>query len=229
MMKRTIALIAALVLCMSFACSAFAAEDTFVPSIGYKDGPEIDKAVMDGEDVTACLEVTSISEAEEQSTDITQDERDLLLDVYGDLSDDSMKLPLEDGSYVVRELVDVSFRATDCVGEGDGHKEKLAQPGVTISVDFDLGVKADTDVKVLVYINGEWVFAESVTNNGDGTVTVVLEDICPVAFCVEEGAEEVPPYTGIAADRNLVLWIAVMAVSLASMIVLMVQRRKNGK
>ena len=42
-MKNCICLLVALMLCLSMAVPAFAAEDNFVPSIGYKDGPEIVK------------------------------------------------------------------------------------------------------------------------------------------------------------------------------------------
>ena len=46
--------------------------------------------------------------------------------------------------------------------------------------------KPPVEVAVFSYVDGEWIEAVSVTNNGDGTVTVVFEDICPVAFAVKE-------------------------------------------
>lgn len=226
-MKKVISLITALAVCFALACPVFAAED-FVPSIGYKDGPDIDEATMDGEIITDCLAVTSISEAKNKSTDISQEARDELLDVYDQLSDGSMKLPMENNDYVVRELVDVSFTET-CVNGGDGHKEKLAEDGTTVTITFDMGVDADTEVVVMVYVDGKWVPAEEVKNNGDGTVDVTFEDICPVAFCVEEGAQEAPPYTGAALDENLTLWIVLMAVSVAAIVVLLMQRRKTAR
>lgn len=42
-MKKVICLLIVLMLCLSMAAPAFAAEDDFVPSIGYKDGPKIIK------------------------------------------------------------------------------------------------------------------------------------------------------------------------------------------
>ena len=228
-MKRIVSLIGALLMCFTLASTAFAETNTFVPSISYKDGPDIEDAALNGEDVSGCLVVSSITDAKNESTDITQDERDTLLDVYDQLSDGSMELPLENEGYVIRELVDVSFRHSSCVEAGHDHKEKLAEAGVTVAIDFDLGVKADTEVVVFAYVDGQWVRIENVTNNGDGTLTCVFEDICPVAFCVEEGAEDEPPYTGISAERNLILWVAVMIVSLAAIVMLLVQRRKHAR
>lgn len=224
-MRRIVSLITIVLMCAALACNVFA--DTFVPSVSYKDAPGIEEAVMDGEDVSGCLVVTSINDARDASTDITQEDRDLLLDVYDELSDGSMKLPLEDEDYVVRDLVDVSFRQSGCVEAGHGHKAALAEDGTTVTVSFDLGIKASAEVIVMVYVDGQWVAVESVTNNGDGTVTCVFEDICPVAFCVEDDAE--PPYTGDHGDRMLLLWVAVMIASLSVIVVLLLQRRKHRR
>lgn len=227
-MRKIICLLTALLLCASLVCPAFAAENTFVPSIGYKDGPEIEETEMDGEDVGGCLVVTSIREAKEKTTDIYQEDRDLLLEVYEKLDDGSMKLPLENDKYVIRELVDVSWRKTACVEADHKHKEWLAEEGNTITIEFDLGVARSTEVIVMTYIDGEWTEIISVENNGDGTVTCVFEDICPVAFCVEADAEDKLPQTGDAMGQNLILWIVLMAASLAAIVVLVVYRRKHA-
>lgn len=227
-MKRFLSLMVALLVCLSLACPAFAAETTFVPSITYKDGPDIEDAQLDDENVSGCLVVTSITEAKNKSTDITQEDREELLDVYDQLEDGSMKLPLENDEYVIRELVDVSFRQTACVEAEHGHKEWLEQDDTTITVDFDLGVARGTEVVVLVYVDGEWKPIESVVNNGDGSVTCVFEDICPVAFCVEADKADVPAQTGDTMGQNLILWVVLMVASLAAIIVLMVRRRKHA-
>ena len=226
-MKKIISLVLVLLLCLSLACPAFAAGTTFVPSISYKDDPDPESAEMNDENVIGCLEVTSITEAKDKSTDITQEDRDLLLDVYGDLKDGSMKLPLQ-GDYVIRELVDVSFKQSVCVEPNHGHKEWLAQDDTTITVKFDLGVAAGVDVEVLTYINGQWQPIKSVKNNGDGTVTCVFEDICPVAFCVEGNKTDIPAQTGDTVGQNLILWVVLMVASLAAVVVLLVRRRKHA-
>ena len=227
-MKRFVSLLVALVLCLGMAVPAFAATDTFVPSIGYKDGPDVEDADLNGEDVGDCIVVSSIKQCKDQTTDIFQEDRDLLLDVYKQLEDGTMKLPLEDG-YVVRELVDVSFRKSACIEKEHGHKEWLKEEGNTIKITFDLGIKKDTDVKVLVYLNGEWTPAKEVVNNGDKTITVEFEDICPVAFCVDADAEVEPPKTGDVMGTELLLWIVLMAVSCLAIVVLVANRRKFAR
>ena len=73
-MKRSCVLLALLLLAV-LAMPAFAAENEFVPSITYKDGPEIEKAQQEKEDVTPCLVVTSIIQAKNKDTDIHQEDR----------------------------------------------------------------------------------------------------------------------------------------------------------
>lgn len=229
MMKKILCLIMALMACAALALPAMAEESVFVPSIGYKDGPEVEQAVQDGEEVSGCIVVTSIPEARERTTDIFQEDRDLLLEVYEALSDGSMELPLRN-DYVIRDLVDVSYMATECVGEDHGHREWLAQEDTTISITFDIGIPTGTDVTVMTYIDGVWEPIESVVNNGDGTLTCVFEDICPVVFCVEEDYHiGPPPKTGDEFGRKLPLWIALMAVSLIAIVVLVVLYRKKDK
>lgn len=225
-MNRILCVLAALLLCAMMVCPAMAATDSFVPSIGYKDGPDITDTEMNGEDVGNCLIVSSIKQAEEKTTDIYQEDRDLLLEVYEKLTNGTMKLPVDSDNYVIRELVDVSFAKTGCVEPQHGHKEWLAKKGNTIKVTFDLGVTKDTKVLVMIYQNGKWVAAESVVNNKNGTVTVVMEDICPVAFVVDMDEGQEPPKTGDEAGNELIVWIIALAVSLIALIVLVIRRRR---
>lgn len=202
----------------------------FVPSISYKDGPGIVDASMGGEGVEECVIVTTIEQAEDKNTDISQEDRDLLLEVYEKLQDGSMTLPLE-GDYVVRELVDVSFEYEDCRQiEEHGHKdENLKDEGVTLTVTFDLDIGKYQDVVVLVYVDGQWVKVENVKNNGDGTVTCVFEDICPVAFVVEDKELTQNPTTGDEAGKNLAPVIAMMCLSAVGIVALVVTKAKNSK
>ena len=61
-MKKMICLLTALVLCACLAVPAFAAEDGFVPSIGYQDGPAIADYLVEGYTV-----VLNIEEIERQA------------------------------------------------------------------------------------------------------------------------------------------------------------------
>jgi hypothetical protein len=224
-MKKVIRLLIVLMLCLSIAAPAFAAENDFVPSISYKDGPEIIKGEQDEKDVTDCLIVTTIKEAEEKSTDITQDDRDLLLDVYDKLMNDEMTLPIE-CDYEIRDLVDVSYKYEDCrTAEGHGNKpEELKEEGVTVTITFDMGLCPREVLEVYVYIDGQWVAVENVVNNGDGTLTVEFEDICPVAF-VKTLCNAAP--TGDAARNQLGIFIGLMVVSAAAIVVILCLKGKK--
>lgn len=221
-MKKVICLAVCLLLSMVMLLPALAAEN-FVPSIEYKDGPEIKDSTLDGEDISKCLVVTSILMAREKTTDIYQQDRDVLLGVYEALCDGSMKLPLEK-DYVIRELVDVSFRKTPCIQGEHSHKEKLEEENVTVTVKFDLGIRPEDKLFVLAYVNGKWEPIESVTNNGDGTLTCVFEDICPVVFCLEKSGG--PSQTGDMAGQNLLLWFILMIVSMAAVVTMLAKHRK---
>ena len=117
----------------------------------------------------------------------------------------------------------------ECVGRDHGHRDWLAQENTTVTVTFDMGISADAEVVVMTYIDGVWTAAESVVNNGDGTLTCVFEDICPVVFCVEEDYNITPPKTGDEIGRKLPLWIALMVISLIAIVVLVILYRKKDK
>lgn len=217
-MRKMIVLAMALMLCMAMVLPVCAQNQEFVPSITYKGGLEVIEAEMNDEDLGDCVVVTSIKEAEEKTTDISQEARDLLLDVYEKLKDGTMELPLEK-DHVVVELVDISFKENACVKADHGHKEWLQEKGNTITVKLG---KMNKGMKlvVLCYIDGQWIRVEDVTDNGDGTYTCVFEDFCPVAFCVEADTMEEIPATG--DNGNVFLWLAVMlaaAVALAGVLV----------
>lgn len=233
-MKKIICCLVALLLCVSMTCAAAATE--FVPSIDAKDHPEI----VPGEDGSIgviyngeteidrvgidCLIITPVSKVD-TSTEIPEDARAILKDVYAKLLDGSMVLPYEkiDSSLradamVIRDLFDATF----VCGE---HPEMLAPEGVVLELTFDLGVDADEQVYVMTYNDGEWNPIVSVTNNGDGTVTCVFEHLCPVAFSVV--SDNWSPVTGIM-DPMMLLWVALMVASAAALVLVIAQRRRNA-
>ena len=253
-MRKTISLLSALILCLGMALTVFGTE--FVPSITYKPVPDITGAVMtDLEsggktvDLRGCIVITSIMEAEEKKTDITQVARDLLLDVYDKLSDGSMDLfAIPEGAvngkkdstepsykdmglgfdhknYAVIQLVDISFRQSACVEQEHLHKEHLAREKVVAELDFDLGVSADTVVEVLWFDGEQWAPVESTVNNGDGTVTCVFEHFCPVAFCIEAEGLEAPQQE----DFSWLIWLVLLVVCAGLVALLVIYREKNKK
>lgn len=212
------------------------ASANFVPSITYKDGIpivdiesniEIEGGNNWGTGIDECVVVTSIAQAIEKSTDISQEDRDLLLEVYEAIAKGEMELPL-DGDYVIRDLVDISFEYNDCrCIEEHGHKDQcLAEDGVTLTITFDMDVTSTADVVVLAYVNGEWTAIKSVVNNGDGTVTCIFEDICPVAFVVNENAPVDVPQTG-DTTMSPWIWLATMAVCVVGIVIHLAVKRKK--
>ena len=178
-MKKIISLVLVLMLCVALSATAMAG---FAPSVTYEEEAKafLTEATFDEGIVTEKLIVTTELDAEEKTTAISQEERDLLLDVIKQVEEETMVIPFSEG-FVLRELVCIDF-----VPEAADMAEELKEEGVTLTATFDLGVDADVEVEVFSYIDGEWIAAVSVTNNGDGTVTVVFEDICPVAFAIKE-------------------------------------------
>jgi 6-phosphogluconolactonase (cycloisomerase 2 family) len=177
---------------------------------------------MDGWDVASCLVITSLKGAAEKSTDITQEARDLLLDVYGKLATGEMKLPLEQ-DYTVRELVDISWKQKACVEAPHTHAVDLDKDGTRVTVSFELGVGSTDELMVFAYRNGQWSAVESVEIGEDGKVTCVFEHFCPVAFCVKN-EKDIDPTGDISVD-GLVLWGLLLAVSCAAVVVMSVKRR----
>lgn len=213
------------------------ASANFVPSITYKDGLEIKEAETNietidgkswGDGIDECVVVTSIAQAIEKSTDISQEDRDLLLEVYEAIAKGEMELPLK-ADYVIRDLVDISFEYDDCrCIEEHGHKDEcLAEDGVTLTLTFDMDVPASAHVTVMAYVDGEWTSVKSVENNGDGTVTCIFEDICPVAFVVDEADNADGPLTGDAMGQNMWIWMTVMAACVVGITILLLMKRKK--
>ena len=284
-MKKFICLFSALVLLVSMSVSALAAD--FVPSISYKDGPTFTEAWLDEEDVSNCLVITSIKQAQEKSTDITQEERDLLLKVY-----DELKTGDFTKEYVIRDLIDLNFKynacrrvhfvekgqpqsgseteteavteaateevteeATEAVTEETTEEtqetetteetqeteaiteetpetwtklDELNNTDKNLTVKFNLGVSADTELLVKTYNDGTWSDIKSVVNNGDGTVTCEFEHLCPVLFAVKNPqGSTIPPKTGDTSGKYMPLWIGTMAVSGVALVALVVVALKK--
>ena len=184
-MKRVITVAVVLLLCLSIALPIGANAAIF--NSPKAEPMEVQKAQMEGVDVSLndCVIVTTIEDAKNGNPDITAEEKAALLAAYEALVDGSETLPIE-GEYAVREVVDVSFKNEGCrlIPEHGNKDEALKGEGVTLTVDFAMGVEAGAEVAVFTYIDGQWNAIVEATNNGDGSVTCVFEDLCPVAFAV---------------------------------------------
>ena len=241
-MKKFLAILVAAMLCVSFAVPALAAEAEFTPSVTNKPAPEIvpvtdpdgnpaigiicnDEGQIIDYVYEGCLVITPVSEAE-TSTEIPEASRVILLDVYDKLTSGEMTIPYEkhnsklnSSNMVIRDLFDATFVCTD-------HPAMLEPEGVTLTLVFDLGVKADVDVYTMTYKNSEWNPIVSCENNGDGTVTCVFEKLCPVEFSVETAAEP-PVQTGDVG--NMSMWGLVAVIALVAIIALTVIYRIDAK
>lgn len=243
-MKRVISLALVIVLCLCLGMPAFAAENEFVPSIGYKDAPEIVPTEDDeGEEAIGeildedgkvidyiygpCLVITSVAAAK-TSTMIPEESREILLSVYEQLLANTMQIPYEKhgadlkaNEMVIRDLFDASWLCQE-------HPIMVAPKGVTVRITFNLGVKASDQIYCMTYMNGAWDPIVSLVNNGDGTVTCVFEDFCPIEFSIQSKTPPVP--TGDTTGKFLPLWIGLLAASAAGvMTMLVVSRRKEAR
>ena len=256
-MKRLLALLIAIAMMFTLALSATAAE--FVESITNKGAPElviIDK--LNGKDVVGfitdpngnkltteyldCLIITSIAEAL-QGVDMPEDAKEELLKVFEELKKSDLKLSdicpaLTDivkekwgkdksaDDLVIKDLFDLSDVCDD-IGKF------LPEDGSTLDLTFDIGIKPGSFVAAMVYVDGKWVPVVDCVNNGDGTITVKFDQICPVAFLVPgEGSSNidmsvVSPTT--SDTSGIIMWSAVMLTALAAIFALVIYRRRvNG-
>ncbi len=100
--------------------------------------------------------------------------------------------------YVIRDLFDLLLPGPVM--------DALKINGNSITLTFNLGVKAEDDVIVAVKCEGEdWSAVGNVKNNGDGTVTVQFDKLCPILILVNPGkaspagAAVLSPQTGANA------------------------------
>lgn len=245
-MKKIIACLTVLLLCVSLVIPAAAAE--FTPSVTQKPAPGVvttpdpdgnpSFGVLlddDGQIISyiygGCLVITGISEVKD-SDKIPEDAKKLLLEIYEKLTGGEMSLPYEQydpdmnpGNMVIRDLFDATFLC-------DEHPEMLEDDGVSMKVTLDIGVKPDTEVVTMVYIDNQWKPVVSTVNNGDGTITCVLEELCPIAISVPVEEEEPgtpTPGTGDDSGNQLIIWGAVALVALAAIVVLVVVGLRGSK
>ena len=212
----------------------------FVPSISYKPGPDIMDVRTNivlgngeayGDDkIDECVIVTSLEQARNKATDIHQEDRNLLIELYEKLTNGTMVLPVEK-NYVIRDLMDINFLLEKC-RELEDHQEKidcLEEDGVTITIVFKMAVTPNTNLMAVAYDDetGEWEKVPELTINSDGTITLVLEEMSPVAFLTDGNANGITPWTGDAMGNSIGIWVAVMVICAAGIVALIVLRKKQ--
>ncbi|MBE6916274.1 MAG: hypothetical protein E7470_00020 [Ruminococcaceae bacterium] len=220
-MKKLISLLIVMAVCAVIVLPVAAAD--FVPSISYKDHPDL---VGDPEITTPTakeldLLITPVADALDTPPADRNEMEQELVDVYEALTDGDMKLPYpDDKNYVIRDLLDVSVIEKN----DDPNADPVFYDGeVDLKLTFDLGVKPDVPVLVYIY-DGEWKRIDNVINNGDGTITIELENTGVLAFCME--SDLIVPPTFDKMNDELTLWITLMVVSSCAVVAMLALRRK---
>lgn len=243
-MRRMVCFISVLLLCLSFAAPAFAAENGFVPSITYKPNPEIvpvedengeehigvirDK---DGNIVDyvghGCLKITPIAHVWDEEIEVPETIEKLLTKVYNGLNDGSMKIPYEKhdanlnaANMVIRDLFDARWVCEE-------HREMIEAEGVTFEITFELGVVADAQIFVMTYdeATNEWSPVVKVVNNGDGTVTCTFEHLCAIEFSMPIAAAVVPAED--VQNPSVLPWIVVLVLAVVGVVAIVVVKNKK--
>lgn len=227
-MKKVITLLLALVMCVSLTAPAFASE--FVPSISYKDHPDVlgGTIVDENGDVIEDLGLEQIIIIPVSKTDEWDekypDQCDELENVFEKLQNGGMEIPYElvdedidSDSMVIRDLFYILLE--------DENGLKDLEEGTCLRVTLDPDVDPSTSVVVMVYADGQWHPAD-VTNNGDGTVTIVLDQLGIVSFSVPTGSSKPPVQTGDPA--NVMMWVVLLVASAAALGGVMILRRKQA-
>ncbi len=244
-MKKVVTILVVLLLCISLMAPAFAAGEDFVRSISYKDGPQtVPVTTVDDNTVVAVLVQQGVEEdthvydehlvvtpisAVDEATEIPEEVRETLKEVYEELSKGEMKLPFEKyGEHapkapVIRDIFDITLTHDD-------HHDHLSRDDVHIEMTFRLGVEAHVKVYAMSYRNDQWDPAKDVINNGDGTVTVHFDHLCPVVFAVEAEDLHDSQLPEKEKDSNLLLWVIILiacAICIVALSVVASKKKKN--
>ena len=236
-MKRVLNVILVLSLLAAMAVPALARNVDFVPSISDKGAPEIvgsgEIKDTNGNSVgtagSAVIVVTPVSQAE-TSDKISEADKTNLLDAYSKLSSgvkpyticpglEDLAEELYDGveaeELVVRDLFDISL--------SDAEVEKQVANGNTITLKLNAKVAKGEKVLAMVKNGDEWVPAENVVNNGDGTVTVTLSTLGAVVLMTAQASGS--SVTGDAT--NVAFWGAAVVLSLGAIVTMVVLKRRK--
>lgn len=239
-MKKIVSAVLVLVMVLSVSALAFASEGTaFVPSIGAKPAPDvlIAELLVDGKVVEEindhCLLITPVANAIKNEVDprLPETAKNLLVDVYEKLSNNTMKLPadvlenhfkLNPNSVVVRELVDISWV---CKEVNPTHAEKMVAENTQLRITFQMnGIKKGTKIGVMSYNDkdGIWESIADVSVTQDNMVTCTFDHLCPVVFVVDKSVDN----TGDASRTEMMFWTFALVASTAALVVMVSKRRR---
>lgn len=253
-MKRLITLAAALLLALAVPVTALAAN--FTPSVEAKPAPELVRpnlgpdypnavaAIYDSNgNILAALEegdivITPLAEADsaplEEIAEMLKNAHQEILSA-GDLAElcaalDARAAAIDPSctaeDFVVRDLFDVTLTGT---------AKEMLKNGAYLELIFDIDLEAEELPPVVIYKcpGDQWSALEQqqVLNNGNGTVTVRFNKLCPVAFLtlsdniIVQDPDKTSPETGYAGLGGGAAAVGV-CVAAAAGVILFLRKKK---
>lgn len=200
-----------------------------VPS-GSVDGTDVWGVIREGDKVIdyidhGCLRITPLADLFDDTKEVPDVIRELLLFVRDGLQDESIVLPyekfdagLKNENMAVRDIYDIRWACEE-------HKGALDEPGVVIDLTFDMGFDADEEVYVLCYdeAGNDWSPIVKTVNNGDGTITCTFEHFCAFTFSVVAVSQEAD-----VSGSNSMIWLAAAAaVVVVGAVVIVLKNKKK--
>jgi hypothetical protein len=199
-MKKLASALAAILIAASMSVTAFADDSTgFVPSIQQQPAPTVDSSTtvtVNGQEVDVddldnsglTLVVTPLSKADDAPNDeITE----MLEQAYTDIATDIEFSTGTDEEAFTAAQDDAESRGKTLVASNifdisviDDDNALVDVDGIHVRLAVD---NADDLVLVMHKADGTWEVVPF-TNNGDGTITLVLSSLSPIAFFVETDA-----------------------------------------
>lgn len=186
------ALVTALIFCLGLGAASVYGE-TFVPSITSKGAPEVEKAVdKGGNDVTDRLVITPYSDRDE----LNDKKKNNFENGY-----DSVDLK-EIAKQIDKKVDPENLSVTDLFYVHEENDSGTIELGVQVTIKYDASPKRI--VEVFYFDGSKWVKVEAV-NNGDGTVTFVVNAYGPYMIVTNTVKEVLPggdPGQGVSAGSG---------------------------
>ena len=228
-MRKVLSILTVLLICLSLAVPAFAAEEVYVPSITAKPAPELDQSTQDATGIPVIQvkdekqEIVHVSPIEnlvvtpvanvmaDEEVRISEEAQEILKEAFETLDTKGVEV-FEEVPELVQLIQEADIKVEDLVVMdlfdvtilNEELEEYLNVEGNTIELTFAMNLPADQEVYVMVFKNSQWILAESAVNNGDGSVTCAFEHFCPVAILTAPvvTVEETEPAVEVAPEAE---------------------------
>lgn len=254
-MKRIVALLLMLTLCISLASPVYAAGNDFVPSITYKGKPEIVPVVPEdgGEDDKViigvvrdkvespddkegfrsyihegCLVITPVAEAE-TSKAIPRESADELLYVYKELSEGRMKLPYEKAEDYKGEnmvILELLDGTWLCGGEAYDHDHPAEVAPDGVVFDITFDLGVAPDAKLIVMTYTDGEWEPIVDVQNNGDGTVKCTFEHLCPIAISIANGGPVEET---ESSNSLLWMIALLAALAGVVAVIVGYKKKKK